>query len=213
MSTVQHVSPSKNKTNYRKCYSNIRVGFGAHFDVKMSFRSIFSREFWHNLWWELRYAWLRATRGYDYPDVFSMDDRLKKYLVRILLDLADTSSTAPPLEEWTEKPCEEWHVLCPQRLVEIATHFYESLEWEESDIEKNEFEEEYFNSCDKDFEDGEDGCSALMIDIPKNGYTQEQVDILCDKWRNRRNEIEEYKHKQLELGMAKLTEAFPYLWD
>ena len=52
-----------------------------------------------------------------------------------------------------------------------------------------------------------------MIDIPKNGYTKEQIDILREKWFNREQEIQKYKHEQLNFGMQKLTKIFDSLWD
>jgi len=203
---------STTKTNYSKRYPNVRVGFGAYFEVKLTLRSFFSKEFWHNLWWELRYAWKRATCGYDDHAVFDMDNHVTKYLIRLLLELAETTSGTPLLEEFEEKTDEERFMIWRQKLSDVAAHLYESLTWEESDFEKNQFREEYFHSHDFGTKETEEG-HCQMVDVPKNGYTQEQVDELRDKYLSRDEEIRSYKSEQLELAMKKLTAVFPYLWD
>ena len=39
-----------------------------------------------NLYWEIRYAWQRAWRGYADPDVFDLDSRLAEHLIALLKD-------------------------------------------------------------------------------------------------------------------------------
>ena len=197
-----------------KRYPNIKLGFGAHFAGKPRLRAFFHLWFWRDLWSEIKWAWQRAFRGYDDVSVWGMDDHLRKFLICGLQDLADNHHGVPQLEEWVDKTLEEQDELWTRRLVEISEHFYESCIWEDSDFEKNEFEEEWHNSHDFEFEDLNDGsgCSR-MINIPKNGYTKEQVDALREKWLERNQAIQKYKQEQLELGMKKLTEIFGSLWD
>ena len=197
-----------------KRYPNIKLGFGAHFEGKPHLRAFFHPWFWRDLRYEIKWAWQRAFRGYDDVSVWGMDDYIRKFLIRGLQDLADNHHGVPQLEEWVDKPLEEQDELWTQRLVEISEHFYESCLWEDSDFEKNEFEEEWHNSHDFEFEDLNDGsgCSR-MINVPKNGYTKEQVEVLREKWSERDQSIQKYKREQLELGMKKLTKIFDSLWD
>lgn len=205
---------TKPKPNYQNLYPNIKLGLGAQFPGKPRFRSIFHPFFWRDIRFEIKAAWQRAIRGYDDSAVWGLDEYLKKFLTRALLDLADNHHGVPQLEEWADIPLEEKDKLWTQKLVDLAAHFYESCDWEESEVEKNEFSDEWHESRDIAFEPSPDKKGHYeMVTKPKNGYTQEQIDELEEKYFNREREIEKYKRGQLEKGMAELTAVFDHLWD
>ena len=202
----------KNKSYYQNRYPNIKFGFGSHFPAKPRFRATFHPFFWRDVRLELRCAWQRVIHGYDDSATWDLDEHLKKYIVKCLLHLADNHHGVPQLEEWVGKPVEEQSELWAERLSEIAAHFYESCKWEDSEIEKNEFEEEWFNSHEYGFEPVGNGRSR-MVTTPINGYTQEQVDDFKVKFRKSEREIEEYKKAQFALGVDKLMPIFEHLGD
>lgn len=43
------------------------------------------------LWWQLRYAWQRAWRGYDYMDTFELCFRFRERIVPILKDFRENN--------------------------------------------------------------------------------------------------------------------------
>jgi len=91
MSTVQQVPQNKNETNYRKCYPNIKIGLGARFREKPRLSSIFKLGFWSDLWYEFKFSWQRAFRGYDDYSVFDMKMHLPQYMIKLLLHLSKYS--------------------------------------------------------------------------------------------------------------------------
>ena len=202
----------KKLKNYQNRYPNMKFGLGSHFLGKPRFRAIFHPFFWRDVRLEIKWAWQRAIRGYDDSAVWSLNEHLKKYIVKTLLDLADNHHGVPQLEEWVSKTIKEQSELWAGRLAEIAAHFYESCEWEDSEVEKNEFEEEWHNAHEYVFEPESNGYSRMVTE-PKNGYSHEQVDELGEKWREREREIAKYKKNQLALGLKKLTEIFNHLGD
>ena len=199
------------KSNVTK-YPAVKLGLGSGMMGRPHFRAIFHPWFWFDIRCEIKFAFQRAFRGYDDPSVWGMNTYLQKFIIRGLLDLAENNYSVPQLHEREDKPIEEKDELWKKTLTDIAEHFYESLECEDSEYEKNEYEDEWHNAQDYGFRPIVDGRSE-MIHIPKNGYTQAQVNELENKYFVGYREICEYKADQLKVGLAKLSDIFPYLWD
>ena len=49
---------------------------------RCSYGSVFRRI--KNIWWELRYAWQRAWRGYDNMDVFVLGEEIESRIIKLL---------------------------------------------------------------------------------------------------------------------------------
>ncbi|MCL2821062.1 MAG: hypothetical protein FWD38_09625 [Oscillospiraceae bacterium] len=210
-------------------YKNINIGFGSGFPgsrFKISFRLIFHRFWWRDLRYELIYAWQRAVRGYDNSLTWSLDENIKKYIIIGLLSLAESHMGVPNFDyrggyevyanlsseeadALTESRSKEWKLL----LIDLADKFYESLKHEDSQYELNQHEDDWHNSFTTEFIKEADSNYSTMKFVPANGYTQEQYESLSELYRNREDEIYEYKKENEKTAMAKLTEILPYLWD
>ena len=204
-----HIKEDVTKTEYRKLFSDINLGFGSdmHYrGYKFGFRKII--RFFKDIRYELKAAWLRIKRGYDDAAVWNMNYFLSAYTTRALLELADMAHGMPVLEEWQNEDNDTQFKLWKERLVEIATHFHESIASEEYRNEKNEYDKSYHNSFDYGFD-----LNCDEWHIPKAGYTKEQVDELEQKYRHREQEIEEYQEEQRKIGFEKLLEIYDHLWD
>jgi hypothetical protein len=209
---------SETELRYSDKYPDIQLGFGTRFE-KFRFRQIFTGRFWRDLRIEIRNAWRRAMRGYDGFAVWDMKVSLRMQIIRRLLMLADHTNSIPNLAEWEEGqsrlPDTERFLLWKARLVEIADHFYESLDFGEYQQVKNEYEVEYeasHTSTLKPEKGGGEG-DYIFTTAPNIGYTQEEVDELRGKYHAREAEIKAYKREQLEQGMKKLTAVYNHLWD
>lgn len=154
----------KNKQEKVKTYSllypTVRLGFGSHRTHKLNFINLFNRYYWRSVWYDFKQACLRFTRGYDDSAVYGMDEYLQKFILRGLLDLADNHIGVPSRmsninKYWGQSNLsfEESDRMWTQKLVDIAENFYESMEWEESKYEKNEFETAFSESFEWDIDD------------------------------------------------------------
>jgi len=210
-------------------YKKINIGFGSGFPgsrFKISFRLFIHRFWWRDLRYELIYAWQRAAHGYDNSLTWNLDENIKKYIIIGLLSLAESNMGVPNFdyrggyeayanlsseeaEALTESRSKEWKLL----LTDLADKFYESLKHEDSQYELNQYEEEWHNSFTTEFTKEADSSYSTMKFVPTNGYTQEQYESLCELYRNRDKEIQEYKANNEKTAMTKLTEILPYLWD
>ena len=167
-------------------YPSVKLGLGStNNGYIFKPNHLFSLWFWSShVFFEIKMAWQRLTRGYDDLLVWNLGNRLCEFTIRGLLHMADYHNDLPDIEDWQELPDEEQSRFWEERLAEIADHLYESLEHEDSQYEKNEY----------------------------NGYTEEQVEDLSEKWRGRNREINAYKAEQRKIGINKLLDVFDHLW-
>jgi len=217
----------KSKIVYK--YKKINIGFGSSFPggrFKINFKLLLHRLWWQNIRSELKFAWQRATRGYDNWLYWGLDENIKKYIIIGLISLAESHMGVPSFnyrggyeayanlsseeaDALTELRTKEWK----QQLLDLADIFYESLKHEDSQYEFNHYEDDWYNSFKTEFIKVSDSNYYRMEIIPANGYTQEQYESLSELYQNREDEICEYKKENEKIAMAKLTEILPYLWD
>jgi len=210
-------------------YHNINIGFGSGFPgsrFRISLKLLFHRFWWRDFRYELKCAWQRAIRGYDNSLTWSLNENIKQYIIIGLQTLAENHMGVPDFdlkggyEIYANLSSEEADALTESRsrawkslLNDLADKFYESLEHEDSNYEKNQYEEDWHNSFKTEFVKEDGGKYYSMKDVPANGYTQEQYESLKELYRKREEEIHNYKMKNEKEAMIKLTEILPYLWD
>jgi hypothetical protein len=132
-----HLVLDVTKAGYSKRYPNIKLGLGSGFSIsqrKFRISDLFSwKYFWSEFWHQIKWVWQRVVRGYDDLFVWNVGGRTTQYMIRGLLHMVDYGNSLPQNERWEGKTAEEAFEMWVQMLVEIAEHFYESLEFEESE--------------------------------------------------------------------------------
>ena len=195
------------------------MGFGSEMNFKFSLRSVFRLRFWGELFCEFRYGWQRLRYGYSDAAVWSIIDFLKRMIVRLLLDLADNHMSAPNYDNLKELPIDEvlrYRLWCDGRwtetLVDVANEFRESLEFLDSNNEKNEYATKFFSSLNIMVQENKEKPEEIeLITIPKEGYSQEQVEYFGTKWAEREQEISKYKKEKEKSAFIKLLDIYDYL--
>ena len=222
------MSMKNNEIKYSSRYPNVNLGWGSDFPggkFKINFKLLFHKFWWRDFKWEIKQAWRRATKGYDKSISWSTDDHLTRVMIRALLELAEHSHGVPNFDgfdqnKYAEMSSEEANKVTEERakkwqklLAEIAENLYESLSGEECK-ESNQYEDEYFNSHKIEFQPCQDHPKySTMVSVPINGYTEDEVEILRKKHRDRDNEIDKYKKEQFRIGMEKMLKVWDCLWD
>ena len=83
----------------------------------------------------------------------------------------------------------------------------------DSQYEINQYEEEYHKSSSRKFIPTEDKMYSQLVSIPNEGYTQEQVNQIKEKFFNRMEEIEIHKNEKFNLALDKFRQYAKFLWD
>jgi len=217
------------KKGHTKKYQSINLGFGAHFPsskFRISPKLILHRFWWRDLRCELKYAWQRASRGYDNSLVWSFDESIKKLIIIGLLELAENHTGVPNFdakgsyEDYEDLTPDEADALTESRskawsavLTGLADDMYESLKFEDSQYETNQYCEEWRRSfVTESYKSDVSGYSTMKF-VPAEGYTQEQYELLNNQYNERSAQIDAYKTEKEKSAMARLTELLPYLWD
>ena len=208
---------------------NINLGFGSGFPgsrFRISIRLLFHRFWWCDFRYELKYAWQRAICGYDDSLTWSLGENIKKYIIIGLQSLAENHMGVPDFDSkggykiyanlssveanaLTESRSSEWKSL----LKDLADKFYESLKYEDSKYELNQFEDEWHASFETIFIKEAGSNYYTMKTVPATGYSQQQYESLNALCKKREAEISDYKTDKEKEAMARLTEILPYLWD
>ena len=217
LSSELYEAKLKAPPNFSLRYPSVKLGLGRTSNgYTFKLNHLFSLWFWrllsHHVFFEIKTAWQRLTRGYDDLMVWNLGNSLCEFAIRGLLHMADYHNDLPDIEDWYELPDEEQSRLWEERLAEIADHLYESLEHEDSRYEKNEYEEAFRNSETRESIKCDNSEYYEVIYKPANGYTEEQVEDLSEKWRDRNREIYSYKAEQRKIGINKLLDVFEHLW-
>ena len=150
-------------------------------------------------WINLKNAWMRATKGYCYTDLWNMDDWFLEVLPRMLRQLAKDHQAypgQPPFE--TPEKWERW-------LIEMA----ENLEYVASDPDE---ENEYSQA----FMDAMDNCHKIRSETNSITYTYEldaAGEELKDKYFKREKELSDTRQEVLKDTMAELGQYLRNLWD
>ena len=212
----------------KKYSPEINLGFGSGYPTskfKITWILLFHPWWWRDFKYEFKYAWQRIVRGYDDQATWDLAEYVKKLMVHLLIDLADTHHGVPDFDgynfhdyyeipkEEIERKLAERDVVWTQILRDLADEFYESLTWVDSQYEINQYDEEYHDSFVVKFIPSEPKGYSELIFIPNEGYTQEQVDKLSEKFRNREDEIGEYKKEKFNLALDGFKKYAKFLWD
>ena len=150
-------------------------------------------------WINLKNAWMRATKGYCYTDLWNMDDWFVEIFPRMLRQLAKDHQAypgSPPFE--TSEKWEQW-------LIEMA----ENLEYAASDPdEENEYAKEFTAMLDHCHEvKRKTGATTITFELD-DAYKE-----LRDKYFNRAKELTDSQQEILEDSMAEIGKHLHCLWD
>lgn len=139
---------------------------------------------------EIKYAWQRATRGYDDVACWSYDYWFTKMSSKIIKQLADNHCGYPhglTDEKWTE-------------ILNRLTFLLNEVNEDTCSV-KNEFEESYHNSLD------------LYIELNKALPNANFPNKFADDYFEKEKEIFEYRNKCKDEALDLIKEYFWNLWD
>lgn len=142
----------------------------------------------------LKCAWQRATRGYSYRDLWSLDTFYSWLFVNSLEDFSKGLNGAPnDYFDYNADTADEQLKPWLDYLAEMRNHFYNSIEGNEP--EENEYTEPLVNS-------------RLM-----NGHVVDSKEPLVDKWLKREEELASWRAEELDKGFEMLRKVYWSLWD
>ena len=148
-------------------------------------------------------AWQRATKGYCYRDLWSMDTFYVQLFVDTISEFRKHLHGSPC--EFFDGDAENQIWKWEDYLKEMATHFYNSIE--DNEVEKNEYDEKFFSL--NPFRSKKDATGLLKS--MKND-SPEAVE-LRDKWFKRDLEVNQWRHDELNKGLDMMKKVFENLWD
>lgn len=153
--------------------------------------------FFKDCWVNLKNAWMRATKGYCYTDLWNADDWFLEIFPKMLRHLAAEHNAypgSPPFD--TSEKWEHW-------LIEMA----ENLEYATSDPdEENEYSDEFMSMMDH--------CREVRKETGAITYELDDVGKeLRDKYFNRNKELTDLRQEVLEDTMRELGENLRAIWD
>jgi hypothetical protein len=174
--------------------------------------TVFSRapygrwDIYHHVLWFFRSlycAWERATKGYCYRDLWSLNWFYTQLFIDSIREFKKGLHGAPQefFDDDKENQIERWE----NYLEEMAQHFYNSLE--ENNPDKNEFADEFHRLRLLKIEKDEHGYSVM-----KN-HTEPEAVAIREKWFAREKELHEWRYAELNKGLDMLKENFSALWD
>ena len=154
-----------------------------------------------DIWLNLRGGFQRATKGYCYTDLWSMDDWFLSIFPKMLRELAEKHYAYPGVEPFeTSEKWEAW-------LIKMA----EQLEYCASDPdEENEYDEPFYKMCEERRYTSTSSDETITISYD---YSNEESKELRDKYFERGKELTEARQKLLEETMTELGLHFRCLWD
>ena len=174
--------------------------------------TVFSRapygrwDIYHHVLWFFRSlycAWERATKGYCYRDLWSLNWFYTQLFIDSIREFKKDLHGAPQefFDDDKENQIERWE----NYLEEMAQHFYNSLE--ENEVQKNEYKEEIHRLNLLKIERGEDGFSRSITS------TSPDAVAIREKWFEREKELSSWREEELNKGLEMLKENFGGLWD
>lgn len=147
-------------------------------------------EFFEDTWLNLKAAWQRATRGWANRDTWSLDNYLLEILPEMIDHLRIHTHGYPGHDEF-DTP-EKWDKFLKEEIIIPLQNARE-----EQTTQINEYEKEYFNLFSS---------SGRFINTRPD-------DEVREKWFAREQEIDEWRHQELERGLQKLISIFWHLWN
>jgi hypothetical protein len=164
------------------------------------------RDIFHRILWffgSINCAWQRAIKGYCYRDLWSMDWFYTQLFINSIREFKKNLRGAPQefFDNDAENQIERWE----NYLEEMAQHFYNSLE--ENEVQKNEYEEEFYR------------LNKWTIERDENGYivhkqnTDPAAISARKKWLEREKELASWRREELNKGLDMLKKSFTELWD
>jgi hypothetical protein len=193
------------------------------------------RKSWTNLFhtYHLRpkffkYAWQRITRGYADCDCWEIKSYLSEIIPGMLQHLRDNHMGSPCFdvdyihslsEEDLEKDNQQWN-----KILDDMIHC-----WREADDETCSMKNEYDDEFDRATEEynGKYGVLGEKLRTPEEVENDEKYGVqtthlifqhqdfkdISNKWFDREQEIDNYKHKMQDKALDYLKEYFDNLWD
>lgn len=164
------------------------------------------RDIFHRVLWffkSINCAWQRATKGYCYRDLWSMDYFYSQLFVDSMREFKKNLHGAPQefFDSDAENQIERWE----NYIEEMAQHFENSIE--ENSEGKNQYEEEFHR------------LNEWTMERDENGYmvhkqsTDPAAIAIREKWFEREKELVLWRLEELHKGMDMLKEKFNGLWD
>lgn len=153
--------------------------------------------FFRECWINLTNAWMRATKGYCYTDLWNTDDWFLTVFPKMLRHLAAEHKAypgSPPFD--TSEKWERW-------LIEMA----ENLEYAASDPdEENEYSDEFTAMMDH--------CREVRKETGTITYELDDAGKeLRDKYFNRHKELTDLRQEVLEDSMSEISQHLHCIWD
>lgn len=160
---------------------------------------------------EIKYKWQRAFRGYSTLDRWSIDSWFEEVMPRILTDYKKNLHGCPVQftirkdgtdYQSVDEGMEAWKAIL-DRMIFCFTEMNE-----ESCSMKNEFDEEYHNEIYNPKFGNNISKNQQMIHSPKKVEPE-----LEQKYKQKQNEIIEYREKMKDEGFILFSKYYWDLWD
>ena len=164
------------------------------------------RDISHRVLWffkSINCAWQRATKGYCYRDLWSMDYFYSQLFVDSMREFKKNLHGAP--QEFFNRDAENQIERWENYIEEMAQHFENSIE--ENSKGKNQYEEEFHRLNEWTMERDENG---YMV---RKQSTDPAAVSARKKWFEREKELASWRQEELGKGLYMLRKSFPSLWD
>ena len=170
-------------------------------------------KWFQELWWNIRNAHDRATKGYCYLDWSKFDSWFLTIAPKMLRHIADDGVGYPGVEPFeTHEKWEEW-------LHQMADKLERCICPELAADGNNEYEKDFLDMMEKarartmaELTDDERQYNEVNHISPAINFTEEET-ALKEKYFNRCRELEEERQKLIKETFAELAEHFTRLWD
>ena len=151
----------------------------------------------------IRGAWMRATKGYCYTDVWNWDDWFCSVVPPMLRNMADHGSAYPGREPF-DTP-EKWH----NWLYDMA-HKIERLSYDNWMEDLNEYSKDYDQTFEDEYYKENHPNGPFLTTTYENSLTKEEIRKLYYK---RYEEIAKTRSQVLEEFGKEFFKYFDCLWD
>lgn len=158
-------------------------------------------KFFKELYWNFRYGWQRATKGYCNMDKWNFDTWFLEIVPDMLDELAESGCGYPGTEEFPT--AESWKTFLHNLASDLR------LCTEEAAEKMNEYYEDFLHSFKSDRLTRKDENGNLVVDLQ---HTPEGEKI-AKKYFVRCKEINEEQDAIREEAFARLGRVLPLIWD
>lgn len=153
-------------------------------------------KFFQEIWWNLRAAFSRATKGYAWRDSAEMSEFLLSIIPPMLRDVAH-SGTYPGIEPFETH--EKWVDWC----LALADVF-ESVQQENWEAGRNEWEEEFYKALEIKYSHPN---LTTTSDMSEN-----EAQEVCKLYWERERELWDERDKIIQNAFSELAKYYNMLW-